>query len=250
MAWSEFVALLAAIVTNSFALLSGLLGTAMTAYGAFTRQSMSGRIFLAFGLIALFLAPIAAWRDEHRELQVLRSEATQTLSLDFRIDNRNNQKILTIQSKGRSIEDLEVFAASFDLDPTALQKRRLRYTISKYGGPLTTIPRVSRQTTINLATILTLSDFPPQPGPEPHKMPPAYRTNYCLRMTFVDAVTKERLVHYELTSAVKGPSFVDRSAETAVAGGSMESWEFLLGVAPQLKARCRSLFEDHVREYN
>lgn len=231
-------------------LMTGLGSLCTSLYSTVRNRTAPLKLWLGVGLACIFLALVLALRDEYRELSALKGDAVKALSLDFRIDNRNNQKVLTVESKGRSIDDLEIFAASFDLDPTALQKRRLRYTISKYGGPLRKIPRVSSRVAVDLAEILKLSNFPPEPGPEPHKLAPAYRMNYCLRMTFLDAISKERLVHYEITSAVKGPSFVDRSAETAVAGGSMEFWDFFLGVAPQLKAKCRRVFEDQIREYN
>jgi hypothetical protein len=230
-------------------LMTGLGGLLTSLYSTVRRREAPLRLWVWVGVGCIALALVLALRDEYRELNRLRGEATRALSLAFKIDNRNNHKVLTVESRGRSIENLEVFAASFELDAAALQRRRLRYTISKYGGPLQTIPRVSGQVSVDLGGILPLANFPPEPGAPPPAAP-AYRTNYCLRLTFVDAISKERLVHYEITSAVTAPSFVDRSEDTAIVGGSMEFWDFFLGVGPQLKATCRRVFEDQLREYS
>lgn len=58
--------LFTAIWLNWFSLMSGGFGVVMTAYGAWKSQQPAGRIFLVFGLIGMFLALVAAWRDEHR----------------------------------------------------------------------------------------------------------------------------------------------------------------------------------------
>jgi hypothetical protein len=77
MSLAEILGLLSAILGNTTALLSGVIGVAFTLWCVLLRPSSPARTPLIVAAIAaLLLSPILAWRDEHRKL----SEVTNALN--------------------------------------------------------------------------------------------------------------------------------------------------------------------------
>lgn len=64
---SEWWSLARVIWESWVGLMSGVAGLAMTAYGLWRRRELTGRFFLAVGLVCLFAALVTAWTSEHRQ---------------------------------------------------------------------------------------------------------------------------------------------------------------------------------------
>lgn len=108
---SEIGALAEALVSNTVSILSGILGLVFTMISIYWKNPPVKRIFLIFGIGALLLSPIYAWRDEyrgrqsdHRTWQNAREGARQEISaLSAKIEKLENQE--AIKARRRSIRE-------------------------------------------------------------------------------------------------------------------------------------------------
>ncbi len=128
--------LFAVIWLNWFSLMSGGFGVLMTAYGARKSQQPARRIFLVFGLIGIFLALAAAWRDEHRIAQQFDDRARQqevaTLYAPFL---KEGQKIAVRWADGILKKDMKIVEEERRASVAWLTKVRSRIE-ADFGSPL------------------------------------------------------------------------------------------------------------------
>lgn len=77
MTTAEVWALITALAGNTVSLWSGGIGLLVSAIGLALRQDdKRGVLFIIAGSVSLFIAPAAAWRDEHRLAQTVSQENT------------------------------------------------------------------------------------------------------------------------------------------------------------------------------
>jgi len=174
--------------------------------------------------------------------------------VEFHVSNSHGpkEKFITIKNLGRvGIEDVQIEGIRYVFDRDAWMSKTLKLGFFSQLGTLATVPPLgpamsSKPIDMGKIQIIKLYRFADSLDTA-EKEPEPFRTFYCLRFTFRDERTKERLAFYKVTSAFYGSPTMIEEEGTAAGGGVFHSYQ--QDIPDVIKAAAKDFWGSEIKEY-